>query len=118
MHILRTSSMLVRLVLVWFGLTLGAASASPLIAPLTMALVCSEGGSKFVIVDAEGAAVHGARHTLDCPLCLPAAPAPSFEAPRLPAPQAAGCPAPILVQGHIPTTSGAPLPPRGPPRLR
>ncbi|RNF31656.1 hypothetical protein NM04_06140, partial [Massilia aurea] len=73
MHILRTSSMLVRLVLAWFVLTLGAASAAPMVQPAAMALVCSEGGVKVVLVDRDGAAVHAKGHTLDCPLCLPAA---------------------------------------------
>lgn len=116
MHTLRTSSLLVRLVLAWFVLTLGAANAGPLVLPTTMALVCSEGGSKIVIVDADGAAVHGDRHTLDCPLCLPAAPVPSFSAPRLDAPQVSTCAIHPLVSADIAAIGGAPLPPRGPPQ--
>lgn len=118
MHILRTSPLLVRLVLVWFVLTLGAANAGPLVLPVTMALVCSEGGTKVVIVDDGGAALHGERHTLDCPLCLPAAPPPMFSAPRLPAPQAPACIAHPLVSADIAAIGGAPLPPRGPPSPR
>ena len=117
MHILRTSPLLVRLVLAWFVLTLGAANAGPLVLPATMALVCSEGGSKLVIVDDAGAAVHGERHTLDCPLCLPAAPAPGFSWLRLAPQHAAACAAQPLVSTDIATIRGAPLPPRGPPLL-
>lgn len=117
MHILRTSPLLVRLVLAWFVLTLGAANAGPLVLPATMALVCSEGGSKLVIVDADGAAVHGERHTLDCPLCLPAAPAPAFSSLRLAASHTAAAAVQALVSADIAAVPGAPLPPRGPPTL-
>lgn len=116
MHILRTSPLLVRLVLAWFVLTLGAANAGPLMLPATMVLLCSEGGSKIVIVDDDGAAVHGERHTLDCPLCLPAAPVPTFSALPLVAPQASACAIHPLVSSDIAAHGGAPLPPRGPPQ--
>ena len=116
MHILRTSSMLVRLVLAWFVLTLGAASAAPMVQPVSMALVCSEGGAKVVLVDRDGAAVHPRGHTLDCPLCLPAAAPPLLATPCVPPPPQ---PAALVPQGsavlHVAATAGAPLPPRGPP---
>jgi len=107
--------MLVRLVLVWFVLTLGAASAAPVIQPGSMALVCSEGGVKLVLVDQDGAAVHGKAHTLDCPLCLPAALPPALAAPREPVPQPIAGATQVVIAFHIPASVGAPLPPRGPP---
>jgi len=115
MHILRTSSMLVRLVLAWFVLTLGAASAAPVVHPATMALVCSEGGAKVVLVDRDGAAVHGKGHTLDCPLCLPAAAPPAIMVQRTPAPQPSGAAPAIFRAARTTASAGAPLPPRGPP---
>jgi len=115
MHILRTSSMLVRLVLAWFVLTLGAASAAPVVQPATIALVCSEGGAKVVLVDRDGAVVHGKGHTLDCPLCLPAAVPPAVAAPRMPVPQPSAAVATIFTAARTTASAGAPLPPRGPP---
>ena len=115
MHILRTSSMLVRLVLAWFVLTLGAASAAPVVQPATMVLVCAEGGVKVVFVDHDGAAVHGEGHTLDCPLCLPAAVPPAVVVPGAPRPPPAVDAMPVVVVAHAVAHAGAPLPPRGPP---
>ncbi|WP_306397605.1 DUF2946 family protein [Telluria beijingensis] len=115
MHILRTSSLLVRLVLAWFVLTLGAASAAPMVQSGSMALVCSEGGVKLVKVDRDGGAVHGKAHTLDCPLCLPAALPSAVAAPREPVPQPAVGAAQVAVAAHLTASPGAPLPPRGPP---
>lgn len=115
MHILRTSSMLVRLVLAWFVLTLGAASAAPMVQPVAMALVCSEGGVKVVLVDRDGAAVHAKGHTLDCPLCLPAAAPPLPTASCVPPPQPASAVVHAPAAFHVAATAGAPLPPRGPP---
>ncbi len=115
MHILRTSSMLVRLVLAWFVLTLGAASAAPMVQPVAMALVCSEGGAKVVLVDRDGAAVHAKGHTLDCPLCLPAAAPPLLAAPCVPPPQPTAAALQLPAVFHVAATAGAPLPPRGPP---
>ncbi len=115
MHILRTSSMLVRLVLAWFVLTLGAASAAPMVQPVAIALVCSEGGVKVVLVDRDGAAVHAKGHTLDCPLCLPAAVPPLPTAPCVPPPQPASAVVHVPAAFHVAATAGAPLPPRGPP---
>jgi len=107
--------MLVRLVLAWFVLTLGAASAAPVVQPATMALVCSEGATKVVLVDRDGAAVHGKGHTLDCPLCLPAAVPPALAAPRIPVPQPSSTAVTFFTASHTTASAGAPLPPRGPP---
>lgn len=107
--------MLVRLVLAWFVLTLGAASAAPMVQPVAMALVCSEGGAKVVLIDRDGAAVQAKGHTLDCPLCLPAAVPPLPVAPCIPPPQPAAAVVQLPLIFHVAATPGAPLPPRGPP---
>lgn len=115
MNALRTSSMLIRLVLAWFVLTLGVAVASPMVHPQAMEVVCSAGGSMKVVAIDDGNAVQARLYTLDCPMCLAA---------TLPAPPAnvrAELPQPLayalrpIVAAHIAALVGAPLPPRGPP---
>lgn len=115
MHILRTSSMLVRTVLAWFVLTLGAASAAPMAQAATMALVCSDGGVKLVLVEHEGGAARAHGHTLDCPLCLPAAILPALAPPCAPLPPAAAAAPAMAPASHLAVRPGAPLPARGPP---
>jgi len=117
MHILRTSPMLVRLVLVWFALTLGAAVAAPVLQSVSMTVVCTDKGARVVVLDADGAATHGAGHTLDCPLCLPSAPAPppAIHGPVAVQPQQIA--APVLIATRVATIAGAPLPARGPPAI-
>lgn len=119
MHLLRSSLTFIRLVLAWFVLTLGVASAAPLLHPVTMTVVCAEGGTKLMVVDADGApaASHGSGHTLDCPMCLPAAIPPGLLAQAVPTLQAQPCASHPFASAHIAALTGAPLPPRGPPRL-
>lgn len=118
MNALRTSSTLIRLALAWFVLALGVAVAAPLVQPTSVEMVCSAGGAmKIVVLDDEGnvaATVHG---TLDCPMCLAAAPpastahvCASHPSPREPEPS------PVAAT-RVVATVGAPLPPRGPPSL-
>lgn len=116
MHLLRTSPLLLRLVLAWFVVVLGVAVASPLVHPVSMQLVCSAGGNITVVaVDDDGRPLQAGQHTLECSLCLPAAlPLPSvqamFGANQLPAH------VPKLVAAtSLAARVGAPLPPRGPP---
>jgi len=118
MHSLRSSFALVRLVLAWFVLTMGAAGAAPLLHPVTMTVVCSESGTRLVAVDADGAeaGAQGARHTLDCPLCLPAVAPPSVLAQPLPTLAARGVAVQLVASPHIAAVPGAPMPARGPPR--
>jgi len=44
MHSLRQAKFVARLLLVWFVFSIGIASASPLVSPKAMELVCSSGG--------------------------------------------------------------------------
>jgi len=90
-HTLRTLRLWV---LVWFVMALGAAAASPLVAPRGMELVCSgsgTGGARLVVMTVDGL-VAADSTGLDCPLCLaantpptaapaaaPAAAAPAFQ---------------------------------------
>lgn len=118
--VLRKSSLICRLVLAWFALTLGAAIAAPIVHGRAVELVCSDAGMpQPVVPDEDGKATRTVgQHALDCPLCLAAStappPSPGFAAagdmPRAPdrAP-VVRFPAPSAV------ASGAPLPARGPP---
>lgn len=107
--------MLVRLVLAWFVLTLGAATAAPVVQPASMVLVCAQDGVRIVLVDTDGALVDAKGHTLDCPLCLPVAVPTALAAPRIPLPQPPLVAMPVAPAFHAVPIPGAPLPPRGPP---
>lgn len=118
MHRLRSSSILARLVLAWFVLTLGVAVASPIVHPQAMEIVCSTANTvKLVVVGEDDAATGMEHHTLDCSLCLNVA----TNVPR--EPQTAVHQQPLahalkpVVAARMAALVGAPLPPRGPPAL-
>ena len=117
MYILRTSSLLARLVLAWFVLTLGVAIASPIVHPQSMQVICSDGGSMKLVATGDDEAAQGVHHTLDCPLCL------ATTLPAPPASRRVAEPQPMahalhpFATAHIAALLGAPLPPRGPPTL-
>ncbi|XAH23776.1 DUF2946 family protein [Xylophilus sp. GW821-FHT01B05] len=116
MHVLRTSSLLARLVLLWFACVLGVAAASPIVHPQAMELACSASGNlKLVVMGDDGQAMEAGQHSLDCALCLAAhvPPPRTHTPPVLPQPLAHA----LLptVAAHIAALVGAPLPPRGPP---
>ena len=118
MNGLRTSSILIRLVLAWFVLTVGASVASPIVSPKAMEVVCYADGSMTVlVVDDSGNAVQAGHHTLDCPMCLTTTlPALSHNVQaQLPQPLAHALRS--IPSARIAAIAGAPLPPRGPPTL-
>ena len=116
MNALRASSTLARLVLAWFVLALGVAVAAPLVQPTSVEVVCSAGGAmKIVVIDDDGNAVQMAQGSLDCPMCLPAAPTPSTNHARANHALPREPKAPFVAATRVTTTAGAPLPPRGPP---
>ncbi|MGJ7533438.1 MULTISPECIES: DUF2946 family protein [unclassified Variovorax] len=109
---------LIRWVLLWFALSLGAAIASPVVHPQTVELVCSNAGSvKAIVHTDDGAQELGAGH-MDCPLCVlngaPPATTPIVELPAL-MPLARAVQA--IPSAHIAAVTAAPLPARGPPSL-
>ena len=67
MHMFRTSSLLARLILAWFVLTVGVAIASPLVHPQGMELVCTTGGTVKLVVlgDDDDGAMDSSHHTLE-----------------------------------------------------
>lgn len=123
MQALRTSSMLARLILAWFMLTVGAAIASPIVHPQAMELVCSTGGggAKLVAVGSSAedpAAAPSGHHALDCPLCLHfSAPPPQAQPVPMVHPQPLAHALRPAVAATLAALSGAPLPPRGPPAV-
>ena len=116
MQLLRASSLLARLVLAWFVLSLGVAVASPLVNPQALELVCGTGSSaKLVVLNSDDLSVAADHHALDCPACLAATLPPPLITFQLPA----ATPVPLAQhpfhEAHIAALVGAPLPPRGPP---
>ena len=78
MQALRNASHLARSVLLWFALSIGAATASPLLAPQAMELICTGSGAMKLIVKTHDGAQELLSYSLHCPLCLVGgAPAPS-----------------------------------------
>ena len=69
MQALRNASFLARLVLAWFALAVGVATASPVVKPKSMELLCSGGGMKLLVTSDDGS-TPAPGHTLDCPLCV------------------------------------------------
>ena len=118
MDALRHIPLLGRLVLLWFVLSMGAAAASPLVAPQAMELVCSSAGAVKVIVKTDdGARELGASH-LDCPLCaLTGAPPPPAATVALPLPLPLGRAIQPIPAARLAAATAAPLPARGPPAL-
>ena len=116
MQRLRHARSLARLVLVWFALALGAAVAAPAVGGGSLELVCSGAALKLVVKGADGGAAP-ARHTLDCPLCMP------MDAPPVVAVRHGFAPpAPATVDDafaftRIAVRTAAPPPARAPPAL-
>ena len=105
-----------RCVLAWFALSIGVASASPVIQPKSFELICtSTGAVKMIVKGDDGSVSVGAGH-LDCPMCLPlAAPLPPvMQLPLLPPSPLAHSLQPVE-SARIAAVTAAPLPARGPP---
>ena len=121
LHALRriATCLLGRCVLAWFALSIGVASAAPLIQSQGFELICtSTGAMKMVAIGDDGSSDHtalGAGH-LDCPMCLPHAPPPppvlQLTAPTQSPLRHALQP---VERARIAAITAAPLPARGPP---
>jgi hypothetical protein len=116
MQALRNASFLARLVLAWFALAIGVATASPVVKPQSMELLCSGGVMKLLVTSDDGSPP-ATGHTLDCPLCVsldapPASAAALFQAQ----PPAGGILLPH-VDAPLAVFTAAPPPARGPPLI-
>ena len=117
MNSLRQAKFIARFILVWFVFSIGIASASPLVSPKAMELVCSSGGvMKLVSSDSNNTDNHD-NAMPDCAMCmlaaLPSAPlGTTFDKPsdlsHALHPRAAA---------YIAVATAPPLPSRGPPAL-
>ncbi len=118
MRTLRHFTILTRLVLAWFVLSLGVAVASPIVKPQDILLVCTGSGAMKVLVKAaDGSASDVASNSMDCPLCVSlAAPPPVTRLNAEPA-QPLAYALQAIPAAHIAARTAAPLPARGPPTV-
>ena len=121
LHALRriATCLLGRCVLAWFALSIGVASAAPLIQSQGFELICtSTGAMKMVAIGDDGSRDHtalGAGH-LDCPMCLPhAAPPPPVLQLTAPTQSPLRHALQPVERARIAAITAAPLPARGPP---
>jgi|SRR3990167_4144256 len=81
MHSLRRFRWLACFMLAWWALSLAAAAASPFGVLSSVERICSGAGPVQFMVAGDPDTIPPVGHTLDCPLCLPAAaPAPALGA--------------------------------------
>ena len=118
MQSLRHFTLLTRLVLVWFVLSLGVAVASPLVHPQDSQLVCTgTGAMKILAATDDGSTGGAATASMDCPLCAPVIALPVVAgvvlAPVLPLSYALQ----RMPATRLATRTAAPLPARGPPAV-
>ena len=115
-HTLRSCRWLTRLVLAWFVLTLGVATASPMVRPQALELVCSGAGAFKLVVKAGDGAQQVPGHTLDCPLCASLGAPPPAARPQEPGAGPLARAVRPLPDSPLAVRAAAPLPPRGPPQ--
>jgi hypothetical protein len=117
MQNLRRAHFLVRLVLVWFALSIGAAIASPVINPQPLQLICTGSGVMKVLVTTPDGMQEESSRSMDCPLCASISAPPTMlnlvVEPVLPLSYAVqSIPAAVIAK-----LTAAPLPARGPPNF-
>ena len=115
MQTLRNSTLIAKLVLVWFALFLGSAIASTVIKPGNMQMVCSTGGVMKMVDTTGDDGELKASASMDCPLCasVTAALSPlSVHFEKLSPLAHALHP---IAAAHIASVTAPPLPSRGPP---
>ena len=119
MSALRRLRLLACFLLAWFAVAIGVATASPLVHPQAMELICSAAGDVKLIVLSDDGAQGQRGHTLDCPLCVhlggAAPPPPGGLCLQVMQPLAHAL-RPIAL-AHIAARTAAPLPARGPPAV-
>lgn len=106
---------LVRLMLAWFVLSIGAAVASPWIKAQGVELVCAGSGAIKLLVHSDEGAHEIPSHTLDCPLCVQTGAPPSLSVGAPATPRALDYGPRMLPASHTAARTAAPLPARGPP---
>lgn len=115
MQYLRNTSNIIRLVLVWFALSVGVAIASPIVQPKAMDMVCTSTGSMKLVVQGDEDGSISSSPTLDCPLCAGIGAFPSALNTALTQPSPLSHALLPTVAAHIASLTAPPLPSRGPP---
>ncbi len=118
MQALRHFTLISRMLLAWFVLSLGVAVASPIVKPQDILLVCTGTGAMKVLVKADdGSTREMAGSTLDCPLCASVSAPPPVVGPYVAPTQPLAYALQSIPAAHIAARTAAPLPARGPPTL-
>ncbi len=86
----RAIHLIARWVLVWFGLSLAVAVASPLVAPQRVDWVCSATAGMVLVVQSDDGHTVPLGHGLDCPLCANLGAPPPAWSPTVPGPMPLG----------------------------
>ena len=107
---------LAQIVLFFYGMTLGVAMASTLVRQDAANLICTSTGYKILSSGDAGDSKATAHHLLDCPLCVAAAPPPSFMAEHFcEPPHVLSYATRAIPAARLASLVAAPLPARGPP---
>ena len=116
MQTLRRFTMITRLVLAWFVLSLGVAVASPIVKPQNILLICTGTGAMKVLVQAEdGTADVQVHSSLDCPLCATLAAPPPEPGATVQSVHPLAYAFQGLPASRITARTASPMPARGPP---
>ncbi|WP_353847715.1 DUF2946 family protein [Acidovorax sp.] len=103
-------------VLAWFLMSLGVATAAPMVQPRLMDTVCSASGAPKVIIHTDdGAVEQTAADALHCPLCLVGGAPPNTVLALPPATPAAAAQPVSPPFARAPAATAAPPPARAPP---
>ncbi|MET3441622.1 hypothetical protein ABIC94_002384 [Variovorax paradoxus] len=113
----RPAADLIRWVLLWFALSLGAAIASPMVHPQPLELICSATGSVKAIVHTDDGVQELVTDQMDCPLCMLAGTPPATPVLELPVLMPLAHAVGAVAAAHIAAAAAAPMPARGPPSL-
>ena len=117
MHRLRHATTIARFVLAWFVLYVSVATASPLLAPKAMDLVCTTGGAVKMVSSDDADKAESNVHTMDCALCMAGGIPPAPVSSQFAKPSSLAHALHPIAAAHIAAATAPPLPSRGPPAL-
>jgi hypothetical protein len=115
MQILRNAHFLARFVLVWFALFIGVATATPLVQPGNLQMICSASGAMKLIDADQPDGEPRLSAAMDCPLCASVALPPPLARDGLVMVSPLAHALKPVVAAHIAAATAPPLPSRGPP---
>jgi hypothetical protein len=117
MHTLRHAKWIARIMLVWFVFSIGIASASPLVSPKAMELICTTGGVMKLVPSDQNNADTRIDSMPDCAMCMLAALPFATPSTAFVKPSALSHALHPIAAAHIASATAPPLPSRGPPAL-